>query len=286
MDHDHDHGHHGHSHSHPHSHGSRPTQVQVSDPSKATPDVLIAANYLRDTTKSGMKVRQGQLNGKRVDYFKGKAAINALLRPAYATSTSKSRRPITTREEARQMIFNLGVTGFFLHVERGESAGKGTPRPLQVSQSQTVNEDWYYMWVWEGSQWFLYLGAVGMVLALLAAVMFPLWPPTLRLGVWYLSVGVLILLGVFMGIAVVRLILYVITMFVVPPGIWIFPNLFEDVGIVESFIPFWEWDKPKVKKANIEKIEKKVDKDEEEEEEEEESPRVQKRRVMLEDEDD
>jgi len=227
--------------------------------------VLIAAKYLRDTKKSGMKLRQGQFNGKRVDYFKGKSAINALLRPAYAASTPKSRRSITTREEACQMISDLGVTGFFLHVERGESPGKGTPRPLQFSQHQTVNEDWYYMWVWEGSQWLLYLGAAGMVAAILAAVMFPLWPSILRLGVWYLSVGVLILLGVFMGIAVVRLIFYGITMIVAPPGIWIFPNLFEDVSVVESFIPFWEWDKPKVKKVKSTQAGEKEDGEDEEE---------------------
>jgi len=71
---------------------------------------------------------------------------------------------------------------------------------------------------------------------------------------------------VFMGIAVVRLVLYVITMIVVPPGIWIFPNLFEDVGIIESFIPFWEWDKPKVKKAKDIKAENKEDGEDEEEE--------------------
>jgi translocation protein SEC62 len=50
-------------------------------------------------------------------------------------------------------------------------------------------------------------------------------------------------------IAVVRLILFVITMFAVPPGIWLFPNLFEDVGFFESFVPLWGWQKvPKGKK--------------------------------------
>ncbi|RUO96208.1 translocation protein [Jimgerdemannia flammicorona] len=279
-DHDHDHDHHGHGHGHDHSHA--PVRVQVSEPSKATPDVLIAAKYLRDIKKSTMKLRQGQFNGKRVDYFKGKSAINALLRPSYAASTPNSRRPITNRDEAHRMIFDLGVSGFFLHVERGESPGKGTPRPLQISRAQTVNEDWYYLWVWEGSQWLLYLTAAGMVLAVLAAVMFPLWPPILRLGVWYLSVGILGLLGVFMGIAIVRLILYVITMVVLSPGIWIFPNLFEDVGIVESFIPFWEWDKPKVKKMKAGKAEER-DEDGEEEGEGEELQEG-KRRVMVEEE--
>jgi len=38
-------------------------------------------------------------------------------------------------------------------------------------------------------------------------------------------------------------------MFAVPPGIWLFPNLFEDVGFFESFVPLWAWQKvPKGKK--------------------------------------
>ncbi|CAG8830947.1 1070_t:CDS:1, partial [Racocetra persica] len=61
-----------------------------------------------------------------------------------------------------------------------------------------------------------------------AAVLFPLWPPILRDMVWYISVAILCLFGVFMIIAVVRLVLFIITMIVVPPGIWIFPNLFAD----------------------------------------------------------
>lgn len=137
-----------------------------------------------------------------------------------------------------------------MHVDRGESpGGKGTPRALQPNQLQAINEDWYYMWIWEGSQLKLYIGAAALVATVLAAVMFPLWPEFLRLGVWYLSVGVLGLLGVFFGIAVIRLILYVLTVFTVSPGIWLFPNLFEDVGIIDSFIPFWGWDEPKKKKS-------------------------------------
>lgn len=168
-------------------------------------------------------------------------------------NTPKGRRPINTREEAHQLLLDLGVNGFILHVDRGESpGGKGTPRSLQPNQLQAINEDWYYMWIWEGSQIKLYIGAAALVATVLAAVMFPLWPSFLRLGVWYLSVGVLVLLGVFFGIAIIRLILFVLTMFTIPPGIWLFPNLFEDVGIVDSFIPFWGWDEPKKKKTKPE----------------------------------
>lgn len=81
-----------------------------------------------------------------------------------------------------------------------------------------------------------------MVAVILAAVMFPLWPHTLRIGVWYLSIAVLGLIGLFVILAIVRLIIWGITKLTLKPGIWIFPNLFEDVGIIESFIPYWAWD--------------------------------------------
>lgn len=76
-----------------------------------------------------------------------------------------------------------------------------------------------------------------MVVVMLAGVMFPLWPPTMRLGVWYLSMGCLGLVGLFFVIAIVRLIFYIITVVVASPGIWIFPKLFADVGFVRP-IPY------------------------------------------------
>lgn len=82
-----------------------------------------------------------------------------------------------------------------------------------------------------------------MVVLLLAGVMFPLWPLWMRQGVWYLSVGLLGLIAAFFVLAIVRLILWAGSA-VVGKGFWLFPNLFADVGFVDSFIPVWEWDVP------------------------------------------
>lgn len=71
-----------------------------------------------------------------------------------------------------------------------------------------------------------------MVAIMLGGVMFPLWPPTMRLGVWYLSIVCLGLVGLFFAIAIVRLIFYIVSLVVASPGIWIFPKLFADVGFV------------------------------------------------------
>jgi translocation protein SEC62 len=45
------------------------------------------------------------------------------------------------------------------------------------------------------------------------------------------------LIGLFFAVAIVRLIFYVITLVVASPGIWIFPQLFADVGFVRLLNP-------------------------------------------------
>jgi translocation protein SEC62 len=90
----------------------------------------------------------------------------------------------------------------------------------------------YYAWFFEGSQLLLQLSGVGMILLMLAGVMFPLWPASMRVGVWYLSIGLLGLIGCFFGLAIIRLIVWCVTTVTMKPAIWIFPNLFEDVGFV------------------------------------------------------
>jgi translocation protein SEC62 len=105
---------------------------------------------------------------------------------------------------------------------------------LTLAPSQSFEPEAYYTWFYDGSSVGTIIGAVAMVVIMLAAVMFPLWPASLRLGVWYLSVGVLCLIGAFIGLAILRLIGWAITSLVMKHGIWLFPNLFEDVGFVSS----------------------------------------------------
>ncbi|KAH8087146.1 translocation protein [Cristinia sonorae] len=219
----------------------------------APPELRNVVNFLR-SGKAGMKTRVGVLNGKRIDYFKGRSAVKALLSPAF--SKLKKVPKVTTEEEAQQILSTINTFAFYLRVERGQSTSSSSPRPLQVNPMQMFQPTEYYAWFYEGSQWTTYVGGIAMVAVMLAGVMFPLWPPIMRLGVWYLSIGVLGLIGLFFAIAIVRLIFYIITIIVASPGIWIFPKLFADVGFVESFIPLWEWDLPKKKGGKKKRSEK------------------------------
>ncbi|CAG8480509.1 16739_t:CDS:2 [Funneliformis mosseae] len=207
---------------------------------EAPKNILNVAKFLRSS--SDLKNRQGILNGKRVVYFKGKSALKALLKESYGKL--KEVPKVTSENEAREVLQEVLAHAFFLRVERSES---GSRKKLEITSYQSWAEDQYYAWFYEGSQLMTILGGIGLISVVFAAVLFPLWPSILRDSVWYLSVAILSLFGVFMVIAVVRLILYIMTMIVIPPGIWLFPKLFEDVGFVDSFIPLWAWEVPKKK---------------------------------------
>ena len=161
----------------------------------------------------------------------GRSAVKALLSPAYAKT--KNTPKITSEEEAHNLLHKIIPFTFFLRADRGQPVGSASsPKSLQINQMQLFKPDEYYVWFYEGSQWTNYVGGVAMVAIILAGVMFPLWPPILRLGVWYLSLVFLGLIGLLLVISVIRLIFYVITVLVASPGIWIFPRLFADVGFV------------------------------------------------------
>ncbi|KAF8342558.1 translocation protein Sec62-domain-containing protein [Cantharellus anzutake] len=220
----------------------------------APPDIVKLVQWLRSSS-SGIKTKTGILNGSRLDYFKGKAAVKAIMSPAYAKLKGAPPQP-KTEEEANALLLSAIPFAFFLRVERGPPSGSSSssPKQLQIVQQQTFQPDLYFAWFYQGSQWTTYLGGALMVALILGGVMFPLWPPIMRLGAYYLSLAFFGLIGLFMALSVFRLFFYIITIFVASPGIWIFPKLFADVGFVESFIPAWDWDLPPKKKGKKKKL--------------------------------
>ena len=115
---------------------------------------------------------------------------------------------------------------------------------LQPDSNRKWEEDKLYAWIFEGSQLHLILGGVAALLIAFSLVLYRLWPRSMKLGAWYLSmVGVAFLAFIF-AISILRLVVFALTLFLVKPGVWIFPNLYEDVGFFASFAPLWSWHKP------------------------------------------
>lgn len=184
-----------------------------------------------------------------------KRAIRALESPAYAKASKKAKSglpPVTDRASAEHAFKLLPLSLLALRVSKhdpheGHNHGPSKQKrvkglwTVKIEQHQETDPMMHYVWLYEGPQWKQKAMAAGVVAAIFAVVLFPLWPIMLRQGVWYLSVGMMGLLGLFFAMSIFRLILFCVTYFAVPPGLWLFPNLFEDVGFFDSFKPVWGW---------------------------------------------
>ncbi|BDD60795.1 Translocation protein S62 [Monascus purpureus] len=235
------------------------TQVPVNASNPPNPKAIAVAKFLHS---QDLKTRTCILDGQRKDLFKVKRAIRALESPAYAKAAKKNPLlpPVTDRASAENVFKLLPLSLLALRVSKVDPhAGHNHAKPknrvkglwtVKIEQHQDTDPMVHYVWLYEGSQWKQKLMAGAVVAAIFAVVLFPLWPRMLRQGVWYLSVGMLGLLGLFFAMSIFRLILFCVTVFVVPPGLWLFPNLFEDVGFVDSFKPLWGWQESKKKKKS------------------------------------
>lgn len=135
-----------------------------------------------------------------------------------------------------QTILSLGM---ILKVEKGESSGKKTE--LKVIQDKNFTPEDFYVWIYQGGQMKGMLMGVGVLLVIFIGVLFPLWPPFMRQGSYYLSLVMMGFLGFLMFLGVVRAILWLGLVLVIGRGGWLFPNLFADMGVIESFFPLWRY---------------------------------------------
>ncbi|KAH7072160.1 translocation protein Sec62-domain-containing protein [Paraphoma chrysanthemicola] len=228
-------------------------QQQPIQPGPPKPEALAVANWLKT---QDLKPRTVVHDEKRKDMFRVKRAIRAFQSPAYQKARTKNplMPEVHDRASAENAFKLLPLSLLALRVTKidgdapgheGHNHGKKKRVKglwdVKIEQHQEANDDNYYIWLYEGSQWKQKVYAGGALLAVIAIVLFPLWPLVLRQGVWYCSMGMLGLIGLFFAMAIVRLILFIITMFTVSPGLWLYPNLFEDVGFFDSFRPLWAW---------------------------------------------
>ncbi|KAI1095843.1 translocation protein [Rostrohypoxylon terebratum] len=236
-------------------------QPQPIRPGPPNPLAIVLANFLRGQP---LKPRTCIINGERKDMFRVKRALRALQSPAYEKLRAKNPGlpEITDRASLENTFKLLPMSMLALRVTKVDPhAGHDHPPKkgkrikglwtVRVEQQQDAGDDMYYVWLYEGSQIMRKVYAALALVLIFIVVLYPLWPLVLRQGVYYLSWGFLMLLGLFFLMAIFRVILFCITYFVVPPGLWLYPNLWEDVSFMDSFRPVWAWHettKPKKKK--------------------------------------
>ncbi|XP_052759613.1 translocation protein SEC62-like isoform X2 [Mya arenaria] len=144
---------------------------------------------------------------------------------------------------------------------------------LNMSEDQRfVDGNSIYVWIYDPIHPKTFFIGFLMLLGAVALCLFPLWPDWMRIAVYYAS-----LLGAsFVGLMLVLIVLRVIVFSIVwvltlgKHHLWIFPNLTEDVGVLDSFKPLYKHDvypPPEIEKE-LEDDKKKKDEDAEAEDSE------------------
>ncbi|XP_042237146.1 translocation protein SEC62-like isoform X2 [Homarus americanus] len=127
-----------------------------------------------------------------------------------------------------------------------------------------------YVWMYDPIPFWYYIAGSLCLFGAIAVCLFPLWPPSVRKGVYYLSVAAAGFLGVILGLAVLRFVVFIV-IWVLTMGIhhlWLLPNLTEDVGFFASFWPLYHYEyrgagyEKKKKKKKIKEEEDEKDQDE------------------------
>lgn len=130
----------------------------------------------------------------------------------------------------------------------------GTPAPGAAKKKRKIRLDMHleqlfldsqdaYVWLYDPIPWYYWVGGSAIVLGIIAICLFPLWPPIMRQGVHYLSIAAAGFLIFIIGLGVLKYIVFAL-LFALSGGklkLWIFPNLTEDVGFFESFMPLYDY---------------------------------------------
>uniref|UniRef100_A0A8C2GXY8 Translocation protein SEC62 n=1 Tax=Cyprinus carpio TaxID=7962 RepID=A0A8C2GXY8_CYPCA len=98
-----------------------------------------------------------------------------------------------------------------------------------------------YFWIYDPVHFKTFAMGLILVIAVIAATLFPLWPAEMRVGVYYLSVAAGCFVASILLLAVARCILFLF-IWLVTGGrhhFWFLPNLTADVGFIDSFRPLY-----------------------------------------------
>jgi translocation protein SEC62 len=98
-----------------------------------------------------------------------------------------------------------------------------------------------FVWIYDPTSTLTYVIGLLLIFGSIGICLFPLWPSQVREGVYYLSLAGATFLGAILAIAVLKYVIFgLIWAFTFGKvQFWLFPNLTEDVGFLESFVPLY-----------------------------------------------
>ncbi|XP_020281769.1 translocation protein SEC62 [Pseudomyrmex gracilis] len=116
-----------------------------------------------------------------------------------------------------------------------------------------------YVWIYEPVPVYYWFFGTLVVLAAIVVCLFPLWPLTIRHGVYYLSIAAAGFLIFILALAIFRMIVFCL-LWIPTLGrchLWLLPNLTADVGFFASFWPLYQYEYYGSTSDNDKKVSKK-----------------------------
>lgn len=113
---------------------------------------------------------------------------------------------------------------------------------VDLFATKSVNASDLYMWSDEKYDFSTLLVGISVIILIFSLVMFKAWPTWLQKYALYIRFPLYAILALYVLALIVRCVVYVITRFTHPPGLWIWPNFLADCGFFESLTPAYAWD--------------------------------------------
>lgn len=223
------------------NHASGKTKAVMQQHHAAEPEITKLDRAIANHLRSNLPNKEAMFVGiKRVNYFIGSKAVDLLMESKWAQGDA----PIFKNRDDVCMFLNDLLLKKFYHRARKIVKMDGQKKKFKLDMHDIqVFEDSNqpFVWLYEPTSLKAWLLCFGVIFAVIAICLFPLWPPIIRTWVYYICVAGLAFLSSILALAVLRHIIFFI-IWVLTFGklhLWILPNLTEDVGFFESFWPLY-----------------------------------------------
>ena len=154
------------------------------------------------------------------------------------TSQSNTPRPVRQRKNKATAVAESSNKE---DDSKDKDKGKKKKFKFEMHDEQVLidSANDFYVWIYSPTTIKQYIMGALLVIGCIGVCLFPLWPAEVRTGVYYLSMVLASLLGVLLSLAVVKYIIFagVWLLTLGKVKFWLLPNLTEDVGFLESFMP-------------------------------------------------
>ncbi|GAX73131.1 hypothetical protein CEUSTIGMA_g584.t1 [Chlamydomonas eustigma] len=208
----------------------------------------VLADQLRE--KKGVDYANAKLeltngDGEIIEFVRGKDLARFLRAvPEKMDGLVQPIRPgRTVEDQIRDLVHFFIHKGLMIKADRkykkpkpGKKRLVKFPRTLLLSQDQSWDESFFYIWKYERPTTLLYyISAVALPIVVILACLFPLAPWWMRMAFVYTLMAILTAM---LSLIAVRYVLFAFVWTLTGHSLWLFPNMMrDDVDVFQAFSP-------------------------------------------------